>query len=104
MKRMALIVTQDDSGFSSDLCLELSVCPVCGKRHYIRDCADEFIDYNMTGPIVGKYEGWDDPIELLCPQCEGLVEAVHGRDVIEQLYRDGSLEEVEEMARELLGL
>ncbi len=80
---------------------ELCVCPCCDATHIIKSERDEFEDYMNNGPhpSVGKYEGWDEALELLCDGCEKNVKNLIGEEWLLSLYRDGEPEFVEHLAQ-----
>ena len=94
MKMMACII--DD-----DVCLIRCTCPVCGKMHQVSDDLWSYLDYAENGPVVGKYNGWDDAMDLICEECTGRVEAVYGQKYIRQCFVSGELELVNRLAREI---
>jgi hypothetical protein len=69
MKMMACVI-------NDDVCLVRCSCPVCGKVHYVSDDLWSYLDYADNGSVVGRYDGWDDAMDIICEECTDRVEAV----------------------------
>ncbi|MCP3942198.1 MAG: hypothetical protein GY710_12030 [Desulfobacteraceae bacterium] len=93
MKRMACIL--DD-----ETVLEKDVCPVCNKIYYRKAAADDFFEYMYNGPhpSVGKYEGWDNVMGILCSECEERAKMVFGDKLILSLFESGDLDIIDSLA------
>ena len=93
MKMMACVI-------NDDVCLTRCTCSVCGKVHFISDYLWSYLDYANNGPVVGRYDGWDDAMDIICEECTAVVEAEHGQEFIRQCFVEGELEYVDELALE----
>ena len=93
MKMMACVI-------NDDVCLIRCTCPVCGKVHYVSDDLWSYLDYADNGPVVGRYDGWDEAMDIICEECTAVVEAEHGQEFIRQCFVEGELEHVDELALE----
>ena len=94
MKRMACIIDQITV-------LQRCLCPVCQAVHYILEDRNTYFDYADNGPFLGRYDGWDDALEITCDACEYRAAAVYGRDLIDWMNRQGEIELVEELAMDV---
>ena len=95
MKMMACII-------NDDVCLVRCICPVCGKMHYVSDYLWSYMDYADNGPVTGRYDGWDDAMDIICEECTGKAEVVYGQGIIRHLLEAGELDYVNELARPLI--
>jgi len=82
------------------LCEQKARCPVCLCTHYVADDTSSYLEYVENGPhpSVGKYEGWDDMMELVCNDCIEATKAVFGEGYIMELLNAGENEIVETLA------
>ena len=85
---------------NKDVCWVRCVCPVCGKVHGVSDDLWSYLDYADNGPVIGRYDGWDEAMDILCEECTAVVEAVHGEAFIRYYLEAGDLEYVDDLALE----
>lgn len=88
MKRMACVISKDEVA-------EKCICTVCKKEHLISQDSDDYFDYSENGPVVGRYDGWDDATKIICADCESKAEELFGKDLIVDLLIHGELEIVD---------
>ncbi len=93
LKMMAIISDADDCGM-------MCICHACGCLHIIPWDTQEYLSYLKDGPVVGKYDGWDDIWDFLCGRCWSTLNIRFGADYINALARDGELDTLENLARE----
>lgn len=91
LKRMACILDEDTV-------LERYLCPVCDKVHFGEWYAEEYLEYMNEGPVVGKYEGWDDALEILCNDCTRGAKFFFGDRFITSLQKEDDSDVVKFLA------